>query len=72
MIGKDLICELHIKENGQRLGEGTLDWPKIAKMVKDIDYGGWMQIEGATPKGADIIECYQQNRKYLEGLFSFK
>jgi L-ribulose-5-phosphate 3-epimerase len=72
MIGKDLICEFHIKENGQRLGEGTLDWPKIAKLVKDIDYQGWMQIEGATPKGADIIACYQQNRKYLEGLFSFK
>ncbi|MCE6990691.1 sugar phosphate isomerase/epimerase [Dyadobacter sp. CY323] len=71
MIGKDLICELHIKENGFKLGEGTMDWPKIAGMVKDMDYQGWMQIEGATPKGADIIECYQQNRKYLEGLFSF-
>jgi L-ribulose-5-phosphate 3-epimerase len=72
MIGKDLICELHMKENGQRLGEGTMDWPKIAKMIKDIGYSGWMQIEGATPKGAEIIPCYQYNRKYLEGLFSFK
>jgi sugar phosphate isomerase/epimerase len=72
MIGKDLICEVHMKENGQRLGEGTLDWPKIAKALKDIDYEGWIQIEGATPQGADIITCYQQNRKYLEGLFSFK
>jgi L-ribulose-5-phosphate 3-epimerase len=72
MIGKDLICELHMKENGQRLGEGTMDWPKIAKMVKDMGYTGWMQIEGATPNGAEIVPCYQYNRKYLEGLFSFK
>ncbi len=72
MIGKDLICELHMKENGYRLGEGTMDWPKIAEMVKNIGYKGWMQIEGATPQGAEIISCYQQNRKYLEGLFSFK
>ncbi|TLU97889.1 sugar phosphate isomerase/epimerase family protein [Dyadobacter luticola] len=72
MLGKNLICELHIKENGFKLGEGTMDWPKIAKMVNDIGYHGWMQIEGATPQGADIVECYQQNRKYLEGLFSYK
>lgn len=72
MLGKDMICEIHIKENGQRLGEGPLDWPRVAKAVKEIGYEGWMQIEGATPQGADIIECYQHNRKYLEGLFSFK
>ena len=72
MLGKDLICELHMKENGQRLGEGTMDWPKIAQAVKDIGFKGWMQIEGATPSGAEIISCYQYNRKYLESLFSFK
>ncbi|SKC11202.1 sugar phosphate isomerase/epimerase family protein [Dyadobacter psychrophilus] len=72
MLGKEMICELHMKENGQKLGQGTMDWPKIAKAVKDIGYAGWMQIEGATPPGADIVQCYTDNRKYLEGLFSFK
>ncbi|MCF0042489.1 sugar phosphate isomerase/epimerase family protein [Dyadobacter fanqingshengii] len=72
MLGKEMICELHMKENGQKLAQGTMDWPKIAEAVKDIGYSGWMQIEGATPPGADIIECYTENRKYLEGLFSFK
>ncbi|MCF0065485.1 sugar phosphate isomerase/epimerase [Dyadobacter chenwenxiniae] len=72
MLGKEMICELHMKENGQKLGQGTMDWPKIAKVVKDIGYAGWMQIEGATPPGADIIECYTYNRQYLEGLFLFK
>jgi len=70
LLGKEMICEIHMKENGQRLGEGTLDWPRIAKAMKDIDYQGWMQIEGATPPGAEIIECYRFNRKYLQGLFS--
>jgi L-ribulose-5-phosphate 3-epimerase len=71
MLGKDLICELHMKENGNRLGEGTMDWPGIARMMKDLGYRGWMQIEGATPPGAEIVPCYQYNRKYLEGLFNF-
>jgi L-ribulose-5-phosphate 3-epimerase len=69
MLGKDMICEIHMKENGQRLGEGPLDWPRVAKAVKDIGYEGWMQIEGATPQGAEIIPCYQHNLNYLKGLF---
>ncbi len=71
MLGKDRICELHMKENGFRLGEGTIDWPRVAKLLKKIGYQGWMQIEGATPKGAEVVACYQQNRRYLKNLFSF-
>ncbi len=70
-LGKDLICELHMKENGFRLGEGTIDWPRVAGLLKKIDYQGWMQIEGAIPKGANVVETYQHNRRYLEGLFEF-
>jgi L-ribulose-5-phosphate 3-epimerase len=71
MLGKDRICELHMKENGFRLGEGTIDWPRVAVLLKKMGYQGWMQIEGATPKGAEVVACYQYNRGYLEGLFSF-
>ncbi len=70
-LGKDRICELHMKENGFRLGEGTIDWPRVGSLLKEIGYRGWMQIEGATPKGAEVVECYQQNRRYLESIFSF-
>ncbi len=70
-LGHDMICELHMKENGFRLGEGTIDWPRVATLLKKIDYQGWMQIEGATPKGADPVETYQYNRRYLERLFDF-
>lgn len=71
LLGKSMICELHMKENGFRLGEGTVDWPRVAALLKKTGYRGWMQIEGATPKGAEVVECYRQNRRYLEGLFDF-
>lgn len=71
LLGKKQICEIHMKENGQRLGEGTLDWPRIAHALKKANYQGWMQLEWASPKGADIVECYRHNRQYLESLFSF-
>ena len=71
LLGNDMICELHMKENGFRLGEGTIDWPRVATLLKKIGYQGWMQIEGATPKGASPVETYQYNRRYLETLFDF-
>ena len=70
-LGKDLICELHMKENGFLLGEGTMDWPKISETLMEMNYygDGWMQIEGATPKGADIVETYKRNADFLKDLF---
>ncbi|HMG88477.1 MAG TPA: sugar phosphate isomerase/epimerase family protein [Chryseolinea sp.] len=70
-LGKDAICELHIKENGFLLGKGTLDWRRIGETLMDIDYvgDGWMQIEGAIPKDADIVESYRYNLRYLKAIF---
>lgn len=71
VLGKDMICELHMKENGFLLGKGTLDWKRVAEALMEINYvgDGWMQIEGATPKGADIVESYRYNLKYLKEVF---
>ena len=70
-LGKDMICELHIKENGSLLGAGTMDWPKISQTLLEMDYigDGWMQIEGAIPKGADIVESYKHNAQFLKDVF---
>lgn len=70
-LGKDAICELHMKENGFLLGKGTLDWKLISETLQEMEYygGGWMQIESARPKEAGIVESYQQNLAFLKGLF---
>jgi len=72
-LGKEAICELHIKENGQLLGEGTLDWNKIAATLIDIGYygDGWMQLEWASPKGANVVESYKKNIKFLNDTFGY-
>lgn len=71
-LGKQNVCELHMKENGFLLGQGTVDWPAVSDMLYDIQYSGdrWMQIEGATPKGAEIIPSYKHNLAYLRSLFN--
>lgn len=73
-LGKHLICELHMKENGFLLGKGTLDWPAIGKAVYESGYygDGWMQIEGAKPDNADLLESYRLNQALLKSIFSDK
>lgn len=70
-LGPELICELHMKENGVLLGQGSLDWKSIAKAIKDTGYhgDGWMQIEWSMPDGGDIVDCYKKNHAFLKELF---
>jgi sugar phosphate isomerase/epimerase len=70
LLGTTYISEIHVKENGQLLGQGTLDWPRIARAVKDIGYAGWMQMEWAMPKDAALVPSYQHNLKFLRALFT--
>ena len=70
-LGKENICELHMKENGFLLGEGTLPWQQIRDLVYEMGYygDGWMQIEWAMPKEADVVKSYQHNLRFLKTLF---
>ncbi|MBI3192633.1 MAG: hypothetical protein HYZ36_08205 [Pedosphaera parvula] len=69
-LGKQkLICELHMKENSSLLGQGQIDFQKVRAALDDIGYAGWMQIEGAVPKGAKMFDSYVANLKFLRGIF---
>jgi L-ribulose-5-phosphate 3-epimerase len=69
-LGKQkAICEFHAKENGSLLGQGNVDFAKVRAAMDDIDYRGWMQIEGAVPKDASMLESYRKNLAFLRGLF---
>jgi L-ribulose-5-phosphate 3-epimerase len=68
-LGK-LICEFHAKENGALLGQGKVDFKKVRAAMDDIDYTGWIQIEGAVPSGQPILESYQSNCKFMRNIFS--
>ena len=70
-LGKDRICELHMKENGFLLGGGVNNWKAIREAVQQTNYigNGWMQIEGAIPKGGETVKSYQQNLQFLNNIF---
>ena len=71
-LGSNMICELHMKENGFLLGEGTLNWQKIRDALYEMNYtgDGWMQIEGAMPEGAAVVDAYKHNLQFLQTIFN--
>ena len=69
-LGEDRICEFHMKENGNLLGQGEVDFVKVKECLSAINYKGWMQIEGAIPEGGAVLESYQANLKFLNSFYS--
>jgi sugar phosphate isomerase/epimerase len=70
-LGKlNQICEFHAKENEALLGKGKVDFREVRKCIDEINYKGWLQIEGAVPKGQPMFESYLENRKFLQSVFS--
>ena len=69
-LGKDRICEVHLKENGFLLGKGKIDLKRVRQALDDINYAGWLQIEGAVPPGKPIVESYIENNRTVRSLFT--
>ena len=69
-LGKDYICEIHAKENGYLLGKGKIDFVKIKSILDKMEYKGWVIIENAVPKNADIVESYIANNRYLRSVLN--
>lgn len=68
-LGKERICQIHMKENGFLLGQGDVNFPQVHEAVNDIGYTGWLIIEGATVRNKSLVECYRHNREYLQKVF---
>jgi L-ribulose-5-phosphate 3-epimerase len=65
---KNQICEFHFKENDALLGKGRVDFDKVRKCMDEIKYSGAIQIEGAVPPKAKMLESYIQNNSFVRDL----
>jgi L-ribulose-5-phosphate 3-epimerase len=69
-LGRERICEFHAKENGFLLGKGRIDFAAVRKAMDDIGYSGWIQLEGAVPKGQPMLESHVENVRFMRAHFS--
>jgi L-ribulose-5-phosphate 3-epimerase len=70
LLGNENICELHLKENGKFLGNGDIDWQKVANSIDDLGFSKkkWKQIEWSLPANFDYIEGHKKNLNYLKNI----
>jgi L-ribulose-5-phosphate 3-epimerase len=61
------ICEFHAKDGRYMLGHGRIDFKKVRKVMDDIGYSGWIEIEAAAPHG--LVKDYRADYRYLRTCF---
>ena len=67
---RGLICQLHAKDGGHRLGEGRIDFRKVREALDDAGYSGWIVIEAAAPNG--LMVDYPHYAAFLRDIFPEK
>ena len=70
-LGKDRVCQLHIKDNPHFLGQGGIDMPRYIEAVLKSGFQGWAVLETSSPS-KDIKADMIVNSTYLRGLLATK
>jgi sugar phosphate isomerase/epimerase len=68
-LGKDRICQFHLKDNPHYLGEGSIPFPPIMQAIRDIGFTGYANLEtDARPNQveADMRKNLEYIRKVME------
>jgi len=68
-LGKKNICEIHLKDNPNYLGEGKIDFSAVLHAINDIDYQGWVVLETDTPSKS-VEADMRRNLAYLRRLIT--
>jgi sugar phosphate isomerase/epimerase len=64
---KDRVCQIHFKDGGNYLGEGTVKWDAVAEALKATDYKGWFVLETSVPSGNRDAD-FTRNAAYVRKL----
>ncbi len=68
-LGKERICEFHIKDNPHFLGQGKIDIPAVVDAIADIGFAGWAHLETSSPTKS-VENDMAVNLKYIRGVFA--
>ncbi len=64
----DRICQFHLKDNPNYLGEGKIDFPGVIRAIADLGFQGFANLETSTPKSVD--DDMRRNLGFLRKLMS--
>jgi sugar phosphate isomerase/epimerase len=67
-LGKDRICQIHLKDNPGYMGEGKIPFPEVIKAIRDIGFTGYANLETDTHAGSTVEADMRHNLGYVRGL----
>ena len=68
-LGADRICEMHLKDNPNYLGQGKIDFPAVVDALADIGFAQWAELETECPSGS-VEKDMATNLAYIRGVMS--
>jgi sugar phosphate isomerase/epimerase len=68
-LGRERICEVHIKDNPHYLGKGPIDIAAVVDALADIGFSDWAQLETDSPSD-DVAADMTRNLAYLRDLMA--
>lgn len=67
-LGKDRICQFHLKDNPHYLGEGTIPFPAVVQAIRDIGFSGYSNLETDVHPGATVDSDMSRNLAFIRKL----
>jgi sugar phosphate isomerase/epimerase len=68
-LGRNNICEIHLKDNPHYLGDGKIDFPAVVHAIRDIEYRGFAVLETDSPSHS-VEADMKRNLAYIHRLFT--
>jgi sugar phosphate isomerase/epimerase len=67
-LGKDRICQMHLKDNPNYMGEGKIQFVPIVAAIRDIGFNGWAVLETDSKSAATLDADMRKNLAYIRSL----
>jgi len=67
-LGKDRICQIHLKDNPAYMGEGSIPFPAVVQAIRDIGFSGYCNLETDVHAGATVEADMGRNLSYIRKL----
>jgi len=67
-LGRERICEVHLKDNPHYLGEGKIDFKAVVDALADIGFDRWAQLETVCP--VSVEDDMRRNLKFIRDVIA--
>jgi L-ribulose-5-phosphate 3-epimerase len=68
-LGKDRICQFHLKDNPHYLGEGSIQFGPIMRAIRDIGFSGYANLETDVP-AKQLDADLRKNLAYIRNVMA--